>query len=124
VFVLFVITLRRWHRQPGVGKQLPGPVPGFLPAASFAVVARLRAGEATVATASRPGPHALTGRQREVFDLLAAGLRNPEIAAALHISPKTVGHHVAAIFTKLGVQNRTQAVAYSLQDPAASDAEL
>jgi DNA-binding CsgD family transcriptional regulator len=69
-------------------------------------------------------PHALTGRQREVFDLLAAGLRNPEIAVALHISPKTVGHHVAAIFAKLGVQNRTQAVAYALQDPAASEAEL
>jgi DNA-binding CsgD family transcriptional regulator len=68
-------------------------------------------------------PHALTGRQRQVFDLLAAGLSNPEIAAELHISPKTVGHHVEAILTKLGVQNRTHAVAYALQRQAALDAK-
>ena len=63
-------------------------------------------------------PHALTGRQRQVFDLLSAGLSNPEIAAELHISPKTVGHHVEAILAKLGVQNRTHAVAYALQHQA------
>ncbi len=68
-------------------------------------------------------PHALTGRQRQVFDLLAAGLSNPEIAAELHISPKTVGHHVEAILAKLGVQNRTHAVAYALQHQAASRSE-
>jgi len=68
-------------------------------------------------------PHALTGRQRQVFDLLAAGLSNPEIAAELHISPKTVGHHVEAILTKLGVQNRTHAVAYALQHQAALQAK-
>jgi DNA-binding CsgD family transcriptional regulator len=60
-------------------------------------------------------PHALTGRQRQVFDLLAAGLSNREIAAELHISPKTVGHHVEAILAKLGVDNRTHAVAFALQ---------
>ena len=60
-------------------------------------------------------PHALTGRQRQVFDLLAAGRSNPEIAAELHISPRTVGHHVEAILAKLGVENRTHAVAYALQ---------
>jgi DNA-binding CsgD family transcriptional regulator len=63
-------------------------------------------------------PHAFTGRQRQVFDLLAAGYSNPEIAAELHISPKTVGHHVEAILAKLGVQNRTHAVAYALQQQA------
>jgi DNA-binding CsgD family transcriptional regulator/tetratricopeptide (TPR) repeat protein len=68
-------------------------------------------------------PHALTGRQRQVFDLLAVGLSNPEIAAELHISPKTVGHHVEAILAKLGVQNRTHAVAYALQHQRVLPAE-
>jgi DNA-binding CsgD family transcriptional regulator len=68
-------------------------------------------------------PYSFTGRQRQVFDLLAAGLSNPEIAAELHISPKTVGHHVEAILAKLGVQNRTHAVAYALQQQAAARAK-
>jgi len=68
-------------------------------------------------------PHALTGRQRQVFDLLAAGRSNREIAAELNISPKTVGHHVEAILVKLGAENRTHAVAYALQHRAALQAE-
>jgi DNA-binding CsgD family transcriptional regulator len=68
-------------------------------------------------------PHALTGRQREVFDLLAAGRSNREIAADLNISPKTVGHHVEAILAKLGVDNRTHAVAYALQRQAGLPSE-
>jgi DNA-binding NarL/FixJ family response regulator len=44
-----------------------------------------------------------------VADLLAAGRSDADIAAALHLSPKTVGHHVEAILAKLGVANRNQA---------------
>ncbi len=65
-------------------------------------------------------PHALTGRQRQVLDLLAAGCSNREIADQLNISPKTVGHHVEAILVKLGAENRTHAVAYALQQQAES----
>ena len=39
--------------------------------------------------------------------LVSAGLSNPEIAARLYVSRKTVEHHVGHIFTKLGVTSRT-----------------
>ncbi|ORV81504.1 LuxR family transcriptional regulator [Mycobacterium interjectum] len=56
-------------------------------------------------------PEGLTRRQREVLTLIAAGHSDAEVATKLSISPKTVGHHVAAILAKLGVDNRTQAAA-------------
>lgn len=67
-------------------------------------------------------PHGLTGREREVLELLTAGRTNAEIAAALYISSKTVGHHVSSIITKLGVDNRTHAAAQALQRPPTTDA--
>jgi DNA-binding CsgD family transcriptional regulator len=65
------------------------------------------------ASHSKIDPHGLTRRQREVADLLAAGHSDAAIAAALHLSPKTVGHHVEAILAKFGVGNRVQ-VAHKL----------
>jgi len=59
-------------------------------------------------------PHGLTQREREVLDLIAAGRSDTQIAAALHISPKTAAHHVSAILAKLGVDNRVQAAAHAL----------
>jgi DNA-binding CsgD family transcriptional regulator/tetratricopeptide (TPR) repeat protein len=61
------------------------------------------------ASHSKIDPHGLTRRQREVADLLAAGNSDAAIAAALHLSPKTVSHHVEAILAKLEVSNRVQA---------------
>ena len=52
----------------------------------------------------------LTDREVEVLDLLEEGLRNAEIATRLHLSEKTVGHHVSAILAKLGAASRTEAV--------------
>ena len=52
----------------------------------------------------------LTDREVDVLDLLEEGLRNAEIAARLHLSEKTVGHHVSAILAKLGASSRTEAV--------------
>jgi DNA-binding CsgD family transcriptional regulator len=62
---------------------------------------------------TRADPHQLTRRQRDVLEQLSAGHSNADIAANLGISPKTVNNHITAIFTKLGVNNRTQAAAYS-----------
>jgi DNA-binding NarL/FixJ family response regulator len=52
----------------------------------------------------------LTGREREILDLLAAGLGNSTIAVRLAVSPKTVANHLSAIFAKLQVADRTEAV--------------
>jgi DNA-binding CsgD family transcriptional regulator len=60
---------------------------------------------------TRADAHGLTKREREVLALVAAGQRNAEIAAALHLSEKTVGHHVSACLRKLGASTRTEAVA-------------
>lgn len=52
----------------------------------------------------------LTEREEEVLTLLAQGSSTPEIAARLFISQKTVKNHLAAIYDKLDVPDRTQAV--------------
>jgi DNA-binding NarL/FixJ family response regulator len=52
----------------------------------------------------------LTAREREVLDLLAAGHNNHQIAQRLDLSAKTVANHLSAIFAKLQVADRTQAI--------------
>ena len=52
----------------------------------------------------------LTRREREVLAHLAHGETNPGIAAALHLSERTVAHHVSAVLQKLGAPTRTAAV--------------
>jgi DNA-binding NarL/FixJ family response regulator len=52
----------------------------------------------------------LSAREREVLDLIAAGIANPEIAKRLFLSPKTVRNNVSSIFTKLQVADRAQAI--------------
>jgi DNA-binding NarL/FixJ family response regulator len=65
----------------------------------------LRPGEA-----KQRGPFSLTQRELEVLQLLAEGSTNGEMSARLFISPKTTKNHLAAIFQKLDVTNRTQAL--------------
>ncbi len=59
---------------------------------------------------SDANPAGLTTRQLEVLQLLVQGLTNTEIADCLAISVRTAGNHVSAIFEKLAVRNRTEAV--------------
>ncbi|TDC90515.1 helix-turn-helix transcriptional regulator [Actinomadura sp. 7K507] len=73
--------------------------------------ARARLGAARPAPAPAGPLAALTGREREVLKLVAEGLGNREIAAALFISPKTASVHVSNILAKLDVASRTQAAA-------------
>lgn len=53
----------------------------------------------------------LTPREREVFNLILRGLSNLEIAEKLFISTHTVKNHITKIYEKLGVSDRTQALA-------------
>jgi DNA-binding NarL/FixJ family response regulator len=55
-------------------------------------------------------PAGLTRREQEVLDMLATGATNPAIAAGLHLSERTVAHHVSAVLGKLGASNRLAAV--------------
>jgi DNA-binding NarL/FixJ family response regulator len=59
--------------------------------------------------ATRRNPCGLTPREAEIAALLADGLTNARIGARLHISPKTVDHHVSAILGKLDVPSREEA---------------
>jgi DNA-binding CsgD family transcriptional regulator len=53
----------------------------------------------------------LSPSERQIVLLAAEGLTNPEIAARLFVSPRTVGSHLYRSFTKLGVSNRSQLAA-------------
>jgi DNA-binding NarL/FixJ family response regulator len=60
---------------------------------------------------TRGNPAGLTSREVQVLALLVQGHTNTELAHRLHISAKTVDHHVSSILEKLEVRSRTEAVA-------------
>ena len=96
-------------RPPGV---MPGPEP-----ADEAPRPAAGTGEA----AARPGrgapaaPDPLTARERQIAELVAAGLSNKAIAAELVISPATAARHVANIMLKLGFTTRAQIAAWAVR---------
>jgi two-component system response regulator DegU len=58
-------------------------------------------------------PSPLTAREQEVLRLLAQGLDNEAIAQQLNLTRRTVQNHVSAIYGKLGVASRTEAMLYA-----------
>ena len=64
---------------------------------------------------TRHNPFGLTNRQTEILALLTEDLSNAEIAARLHLSSKTVDHHVSAILARLQVHSRRAAAALARQ---------
>lgn len=86
----------------------PFEVDSALPAAATGTSARSIQPATEVA-------EALTPREREVLQMLAAGVGNKEIAARLNISDHTAKFHVASILGKLGASTRTEAVAVGIR---------
>ena len=83
---------------------------------------RLLGASAPSPVARRPGDVgtvALSRREREIADLVAAGNTNPQIARALFLSPKTIEAHMRRIFAKLDVTSRAQVAAVVAREAAA-----
>jgi two-component system response regulator DesR len=83
-----------------------------LSAADIALaVRRVASGQAVFDGSTPPPPaQALSPREREVLELVAAGLTNAEIAKRLHLSPNTIKEHASTLYRKLGARNRAEAV--------------
>lgn len=78
-----------------------------------AVTQRVLARVTSLSTASKEdAPEALSPQEERVLALVADGKTNKEIAAALGLSDKTVGHYLENIFQKLQVSRRAQAAVY------------
>ena len=57
----------------------------------------------------------LTAREREIFDVVARGLSNAQVADRLSISEATVRTHLASVLDKLALRDRTQVTIYALK---------
>lgn len=134
-----VLVLTTYDNDEYVIEALRAGASGFLlkdtPAESLVDAVRVvRRGEAVVAPSVTkrlldrfakhlPAAHAetsstipeLTDRETEVFELLARGMSNAEIAAALVVSETTVKTHVSNLLSKLGLRDRVQAVVYAYE---------
>jgi DNA-binding NarL/FixJ family response regulator len=65
--------------------------------------------EAAANRAEPSGLVALTPRELEVLEMISLGLTNAEAARRLHVSVHAIKFHLAAIYSRLGVTNRTEA---------------
>jgi DNA-binding NarL/FixJ family response regulator len=85
------------------------------PAVTRTVIEEFARRQPTTAPALPTAVSELTPREREVLDLLARGLSNPEICQKLVISEATAKTHVARILQKLSLRDRVQAVIYAYE---------
>jgi DNA-binding NarL/FixJ family response regulator len=131
-----VVVLTTFHTQESVTDALTAGARGFMlkdaePAQLVAAIRAAHRGEALLAPAvtnhlaglasghskSNSGSlvDPLNDRELEVLEQLAHGARNKEIAERLFIVPRTVEYHLANIYAKLGVSNRTEAAREAME---------
>jgi DNA-binding NarL/FixJ family response regulator len=80
-------------------------------ASILAAVRRATLGRPVFLSAATTGPRVgLSVRERDVLRQLVLGATNPEAASRLNLSPHTIKQHTSAVYRKLGVRNRTEAV--------------
>jgi DNA-binding NarL/FixJ family response regulator len=82
------------------------------PAIASKVLGRLRAASPAAREEAAAG---LSDREMQVLRLIANGNDNAQIAAELHISPKTVKNHISNILMKLQIENRIQAAVFAVR---------
>jgi DNA-binding CsgD family transcriptional regulator len=122
--LLYGEWLRREHRRTDAREQLRTAHEMFasMEAAAFAERARrelLATGE-TVRARTPDTRDQLTAQEAQIAQLARDGLSNPEIAARLFISPRTVQYHLHKVFAKLGITSRTQLHLALPNDPQAA----
>jgi DNA-binding CsgD family transcriptional regulator len=113
--LLYGEWLRRERRQAEARQQLRTAyemleamgMDGFASRARFELHAAGETAARRPARAARQGA-ALTAQESQVARLAADGLSNPEIAARLFISPRTVQYHLSKVFSKLGIGSRAE----------------
>ena len=83
-------------------------------AIEYALTEQIAASQSSV-PAPTHDPNALTPRELEVLRLVASGMTDVQVAEKLVISPRTVNTHLSSIYSKLGVNSRTAATRYALE---------
>ena len=121
-----VIVLTMYHGDEDIHRAFEAGAMGYVLKDSISddlihVIREVHAGHRVVtpeiqqALDERARQPALSQRERQVLELVAEGMRNKEIAAALGISADTAGMHVKNLYTKLDVHDRTAAVAKAIR---------
>ncbi len=63
----------------------------------------------------------MSRREREVAELVGNGMSNRAIGERLSISERTVEHHIASVFNKLGLRSRAELMAHVIRSTTADD---
>jgi predicted ATPase/DNA-binding CsgD family transcriptional regulator len=109
-------SIAEQRRTRDQGRRPTAPVAAEIGWSEILPIARAYADQhAPVREPADPSPLRITERERDVLREIAAGRTNKEIALALGVRPKTIMHHCASIYRKLGVSGRAEAAATALR---------